>query len=340
MALIFLSLAASALVHGVPLRAPAARMSVHSPGESSALYVLLDRLLRRAERSPSVRALTSRWLTMAPDALAENALVIGRNVVGDFEQGAELLDAAEEFAGAPLSCRAYGALMRIGEADGRHAEVLALLGRMRASGVEPGQSMLLCAMHSCAAIADWGGVSRLFAEYAGTTGDAEALELIGDPAIVEQIKLELRADEAAERPTKLGQSDTDALRLALRAHCARGDSALVAATIERARELDLALDRASYQQLLALALARKSTAPLQLLRPSDLGASARDWVEPAFFSARSAAAGLPKADKELLAIGLSTAVLLALAVAALSGGGSGGGEEAAVAREFSNLIAF
>ena len=94
MALIFLSLAASALVHGVPLRAPAARMSVHSPGESSALYGLLDRLLRRAERSPSVRALTSRWLTMAPDALAENALVIGRNVVGDFEQGAELLDAA------------------------------------------------------------------------------------------------------------------------------------------------------------------------------------------------------------------------------------------------------
>lgn len=218
----------AALLTPLSVRTNGVRMSVGiGPGEpqpsAAPIYRKIDELLRRSEQSPSVRALKSHWLTMAPGELVENTLVIGRSLVGNFDKGAELLDCAEEQTGASLSPRAYGALARLGEDEQRHAEVLALLGRMRAAGGEPGPSMLLTAMRAAAQLGDWGGVSRLFAEYAGTDDAVEALELIGDVSVVREMEAELRGGFLSTRSTKLTMADTEALRLALHAHCARGD---------------------------------------------------------------------------------------------------------------------
>merc|ERR1719356_1721688 len=84
------------------------------PTDTTQLYATMDRLLRRAERSPSVRALSKQWLTMPPEELVENALVIGSKLVGSFSEGCRLLGQAEEYAGLMLSPRAYAALMRMG----------------------------------------------------------------------------------------------------------------------------------------------------------------------------------------------------------------------------------
>jgi hypothetical protein len=198
----------------------------------------MDELLRRAERTPSVQVLTSHWLTMAPGELVENALIIGRSLVGSFDKGAELLDCAEEQTGSALSPRAYGALARLGEDENRHAEVLALLGRMRATGGEPGPSMLLAAMRAAAQLGDWGGVSRLFAEYARTGDCPEALELIGDASVVRELEAALRVGAPSARPpAQLTMADTEALKLALHAHCARGDVEMVTATLHQVRKL-------------------------------------------------------------------------------------------------------
>jgi hypothetical protein len=285
------------------------------------IYGKVSELLRRAEqRSPSVLALRSHWLTMAPGELVENALVIGRSLVGNFDKGAELLDCAEEQTGASLSPRAYGALARLGEDEQRHAEVLALLGRMRAAGVEPGPSMLLTAMRAAAQLGDWGGVSRLFAEYAGTDDAVEALELIGDISVVQELKTELRGGAPSNRVPKLTAADTEALRLALQAHCARGDVQMVGAVIRSARELDSALDLNSYKRVLGLALSQKSAAALTALRLSDAGRSLREATAPIFIAMQARASRMSRSEKELFTVTASAAVgVILLAWLASSG---------------------
>jgi len=325
MSLLFLTLTATTLLRGPPMRVRDVRMAVglgpDEPQPSAApLYSMMNRLIRKADRTPSVRALTSRWLTMAPEELVENALILGRSFVGDFEQGAELLDIAEEQTGVALSPRAYGALMRLGAAEARHAEVLALLGRMRASGGEPGPTMLLSAMHAAAEIGDWGGVSRLFAEYAGTDDAVEALELIGDPEVVREMEAELGLTQAAAaQPSKLTVADAEALRLALHAHCARGNKAMVALSLKRARELNLALDGQSYMHLFNLARGRKSAEPLSGLRPADLVRSLSDWADPLLFTAQARVSRLTRADRELFTYALCGVGCVALLCALLSG---------------------
>uniref|UniRef100_A0A7S3W0U5 Uncharacterized protein n=1 Tax=Strombidinopsis acuminata TaxID=141414 RepID=A0A7S3W0U5_9SPIT len=315
------SLTAAAVLRGAlpATRAPPPLMSVGlDPGESqpstAPLYAMMERLLRRAERSPPVRALASRWLTMAPAELAENALIIGRNVVGDFENGAELLDCAEQQTGASLSPRAYGALMRLGEAEERHAEVLALLGRMRAKGGEPSASMYLAAMQAAAELGDWGGVARLFSEYAGTDDSAEILELIGNPEVVAAFKAEITSETDSSQPTKLTPFDTDALRLALHAHCARGDLAMAKAVLVRARELGCALNQDSYKAIIGLALSRKSIEPVASLSLVDAALSLRDWAEPALLETQARVSKLSRAEKDLFTYSICGVGLLGLLI--------------------------
>jgi len=246
-----LPLRARALAAGpLPLRVPPPRMTA-SPlppsdsrsSESAALYSKMERLLRapKAKASPLVRSLTRNWLTLPPEELVENALVIGRSLFDTFDDGFELLEAAEHVAGGALSARAYGGLMRIGEAEGRHADVLALLGRMRASGAPPGPAVMLAAMHAAASLGDWGCVSRLFSEYAGDDGAAAPLEVLGEPAAVEELEEALRGCSPLTPGAALTRYDTEAIRLAVRAHCARGDGALAEARSIRDEEKTIAL---------------------------------------------------------------------------------------------------
>jgi len=269
------------------------------PTDTTELYATLDRLLRRAERSSSVRALSKQWLTMPPEQLVESALIIGTTLVGSFSQGCELLGQAEEYAGLNLSPKAYAALMRLGQAEGRSQDVLGLLGRLRACGVEASPLILRTAMVAAADLGDWGAVSRLFNELAGSDSCLEALELIGSPAAIEDFRRSVSTGDTDL--TKLTRQDADAIRLALRAYCSRGDSLLVGKALDRMRELGCPLNTQSYLSLMKLARSG-SEGPLRALRVGDLRFSATTAFEPYIFELRNAMTSLARADRELISL--------------------------------------
>ena len=78
--------------------------------------------------------------------------------------------------------------MRLGEAEEKHVEMLALLARARGLGVEPSAGMLRLSMKAAAALGDWGAVSRLFAELAHMDAEAAArLEAYGAPETLDAL---------------------------------------------------------------------------------------------------------------------------------------------------------
>merc|ERR1712113_569532 len=210
--------------------------NIVATANTAALYTTMDKLIRSSKRNhPSVRALSKRWTTMSPGELVENALVIGKSLVGNFSQGCALLAEAEDTVGVCLSQRAYAALMLLGQAEQKPLKVLGLLSRLRAHNVKPSPVMLRTSMVAAAELKDWGAVSRLFSEYAGSDSPVEALELIGPPQIIDDFRASFTSEDDAT--DKLTPADVDALRLALRAHCARGDTALVVTALRQMRKL-------------------------------------------------------------------------------------------------------
>lgn len=145
--------------------------------------------------------------------------------------------------------------------------------------------------------------------------------MLGEPAAVEELEEALRGCSPLTPGAALTRYDTEAIRLAVRAHCARGDGALAEATLARARELALPLDLPAYAAVARLARARRSLAPLGYLRPADIVLSAGGAVEPSVLEARAALSRLSRADRDLLAAGVCAAALAAAAVVA-SGGSS------------------
>uniref|UniRef100_A0A7S4B2N7 Pentacotripeptide-repeat region of PRORP domain-containing protein n=1 Tax=Chrysotila carterae TaxID=13221 RepID=A0A7S4B2N7_CHRCT len=250
--------------------------------------------------------------------LVENALVIGATLVGSFRQGCELVAQAEEHAGLMLSPRSYAALMQLGLAEQRWLEVLGLLGRVRSRGMTPSAGMLRASMRAAANIGDWGAVCRLFNELAGAEKSSEALELIGSPKVLAELRAELGgAEEDAKRLVSLTPADADAIRLAMRAHCARGDTALVTAALLRMRELGCGLGVANYVDIFELAVKKRALSALQAITPQDVAFSVGSALEPKIFALRNTAANMPRADKELLVL-VAGAALAAGAIAAAS----------------------
>ena len=128
-----------------PDRSPAPQMAAGlqpSADRTGELYRRMETILRAAEKGPRAamaRAINSRWFDLEPAALVENVLV----ATGlDFEAATSLVELAEEEAELTLSPAAYAATMRLGEAEEKHVEMLALLARARGLGVEPSAGML------------------------------------------------------------------------------------------------------------------------------------------------------------------------------------------------------
>jgi len=283
--------------HALPTVRSRSALAVATTTKTAALYVTMDNLIRCSERSPSVRALSKRWTTMPPGELVENALIIGRSLVGNFSHGFALLDQAEDAVGLGLSQRAYAALMLLGQAEQEHIQVLGLLGRLRGHDIDPSPSMLRTAMSAAAELEDWGAVSRLFSELAGSDSPVEALELIGPPDVIDELRTAAvcETDDAG----RLTAADADALRLALRAHCARGDSALVVSTLRRMRKLECALTTANYAGLIRLA-SIGNMSPIRALRTLDLWRSLSSAFEPQLFTILNMVTRLTRSDRELI----------------------------------------
>lgn len=308
----------------LPARPLLARMSAMPIPDTAPLYKHLEPLLRRAEkRGARVRELTKRWTTMEPAELVEATLVVGAQVV-TFEEGQQLLQLAEENAGLEVTTRAYGSLMRLGQAEERHGEVLLLLARARSAGLTPSSLMLLVAMEAAAALADWGAVARLADQYAAgdaAAGAASSLELVGAPEVLEELRVLLDDGRAGlSESQELTRADTQALTLALRAHCERGDAGRAAEVVARMQQLGLALERASYEQLLALATRRGAVGPLAKLRPTDLLRSLTAELEPLYFQLRSQVMYNDEIEAVLLALALVAAAGLAFGATSLLGG--------------------
>merc|ERR1712083_633720 len=104
---------------------------------------------------------------------------------------------------------------------------------------------------AAADLGDWGGVSRLFNELAGSDNCAEALEFIGKPAVIEDYRQQLA--ESDNELAMLTRQDTEAMQLALRAYCSRGDTLLAEKALRRMRELGCPLQASTFQSLLELA---------------------------------------------------------------------------------------
>jgi len=302
--------------HGHGRLGPVYATVLSEGSDTGPLYATVGALIKDADKSPRVRALSTRWTTLPPAELVENALIIGKVLVGSFEKGCELLAQAEEFAGLTLSGKAYGALMRIGQAEQRSREVLGLLGRVRARGVETTPTILSTAMAAAADTNDWGAVCRLFGELAGTDIPVEALELVGPPSIIADARKVAQLD--AEAGDKLSRSDAAALRLVMRAHCRRGDAALAISALERLRALQCPLELTGYVDLVALAR-EGSNEPLLALRAQDVGCSLGSVAEAKVFAVRNAWSKLVRADRELLLLVLLAAGGVALASSLLAG---------------------
>ena len=95
---------------------------------------------------------------MVPADLVEATLISGALVLEDFDGGLDILLEAEEGAGLMISGKAYFALMRLASAEDRPLDVLALLARTRARGVERTDGLILGAMEAAESVEDWGAV--------------------------------------------------------------------------------------------------------------------------------------------------------------------------------------
>ena len=134
------------------LRVPPLRLSATSPsaGSSKALYAQIDTVLRRGQKKGSsplamntARALGKRWMEMPPADLVEATLVSGGLLLDSYEEGLAILLEAEEGAGVNVSGKCYSALMRLAQSQERPEDVLRLMARTRAIGVETTDGQLL-----------------------------------------------------------------------------------------------------------------------------------------------------------------------------------------------------
>jgi len=178
--------------------------------------------------------------------------------------------------------------------------------------------MLRTAMAAAADLGDWGAVSRLFNELAGSDNCAEALELVGSPAIIEDYRRRLLSSRDEEL-SALTRQDADALRLALRAYCSRGDALLAGKALRAMRELGCPLCASGYLSLLQLARSG-SSGPLRSLGAGDVSLSLTSALEPRIFAARNAVASLARADQELVALVVLSGALVVAAGVALGAG--------------------
>ena len=312
-----LLLASGALVPALLPSTP--RCSIRmSSDPTKPLYSKIEKLIRSSNKSSRVQALSQRWTTLPPDELVENVFVIGKEIVTDYSTGCELLALAEEQADLSLNTRAYAALMRSGQAEERPTDVLMLIARSRALGMQPSRTMLATAMECASQIADWGAVARLFGEYAGSESDTVALELIGaSPAVLSEIRTaaetaaldedepEQCTIEGDERCTPLAPRDQRAMQLVLRAHCMRGDSPLVAATIKRMRKTMCPIPNEGYAALWDMSDKRA----LLALTPQDLWLSLSDATELQGLRLSATTGFVSRAERELALIVLGVVVI-------------------------------
>ncbi len=281
-------LIATALIAPVP-RCPAVSMGA-AADSTVHLYSLLESKLRRARETASPRAqsfahsLSQRWLSMSPAELVEATLVSGTTMLEGFDEGLELLFEAEEGAELMLGGRAYGALMRLGQAESRPSDVLALLARARSRGVERSDTALLNAMGAAGELGDWGAVARLYAELSvgeeAAAEEASELEVfaLGPPGVLDGMRAAYRPASASE--TKAGVQIAEAYSLALRAHCERKDVGRAIEVVGRMRDRDVPLKMDEYRRLADLA--RASAKPLDVLAalsPLDAARSLGQGVE-------------------------------------------------------------
>ena len=319
------------------LRAAPIRLSA-SQASTKALYAQIDTVLRRGQKeggSPlavsTARALSRRWMELPPAELVEGTLVSGSVLLKSYEEGLAILLEAEEGAALNVSGKCYSALMRLAQSDDRPEDVLWLLARTRAFGVEVTDGQLLGAMRAAASLADWGAVARLHAELTeGREAAAEAaveLEtLASDPRVLDELEEARSPGAATARRIRSVAPPTQreyalALSLALRAHCERGDLARVAPLVERMRAQQVRLGPEEYAMLVATARRLRTPAPLLVLRPVDLQRSLETELEPRLFSVTNRlgllAAGLGRIERGVVA-GAALAGLLG-ALAFLSG---------------------
>ena len=351
---------ASALRVG-PIRLSASQPGA-APASTKALYAQIDTVLRRGQQEggasravTTARALGKRWMEMPPAELVEVTLVSGSVLLESYEEGLAILLEAEEGANLNVSGKCYSALMRLAQSSGRSEDVLRLLARTRAYGVETTDGQLLGAMRAAASLSDWGAVARLHAELTeGRDAAAEsALELetyAADPSVLGELAsaaAELAASSgtsgtsgtsgeasrirSALPPTPTPREYTLALSLALRAHCERGDLARVAPLVERMRAQGARLTPEEYALLLSLARRLRTPAPLLALKPIDFQRSLTAEVEPRVFAVTNRlgliAAGLGSVERGVVA---AAAVAALLGAAALLSGALEASDAAAV----------
>jgi len=263
----------------MPRRSTAAMVAA----DPSELYGKLDGLLRRARRRShgdglierATRWVSREWTTSSPDRLVEATLVSGKLLLDGFDEGLELLFLAEEGGETVVSASAYAALMRVGLAEERHADVLALLARLQARG-DPSSGALLCGMKAAAALGDWGAVARLFsmmseeAEPRGGTED-EALDL--------EVSREPEWTEKRVAPPA-GAITIEAYELALRAHCERGDVPRALGLVDSMRARGRPFPPSVYSQLALLARRTRAAGPLLAISAADMLATAREEAAP------------------------------------------------------------
>ena len=247
----------------------------------------------------------------------------GAVILSGFDEGLEILLEAEDAAQLDVSGKAYYALMRMAVAEERPAEVLALLARTRARGVEQTDGLLLGAMQAAASVEDWGAVARLDAELTWGPEEASmaAIELeafAADPSVLD----EMRAARGA--PTSAVQAQptlAEALALALKAHCKRGDVSLAVNVLERKRACGAALRLAEYAELAALAKRTSRPNVLLALRPSDVQRTLDATLEPRLFAVTNqiglAGSALGRVERVLVA-GLAGALAIGGALALTS----------------------
>lgn len=290
------------------------------------LYVKLQSLLRRAKGSFGGRAVGKNWLDTPPDRLVEASFVVGRPFLDGFDEGLELMALAEQDSGLKLPASAYAALMRLGLAESRHADVLGLFGRAQAQGVRFSSGTIVCAMRAADALADWGAVARLFSQLA-LLGETDAAQ---GPTEEETTELEVvsfgRAVPGATGsilPPASTPTVTDAFALALRAHCERGDSSRAAGVIESMGERGAALPLGAYGHIASLVKRTSSPAVLAALRPKMLLDSISRELQPLEFAVSNgvqiASASLGTVERAVLFGTLSSLVLAAIVSLLLSG---------------------
>jgi len=222
---------------------------------------------------------------MVPADLVEATLISGALVLEGFDEGLDILLEAEEGAGLMISGKAYFALMRLASAEDRPLDVLALLARTRARGVERTDGLILGAMEAAESVEDWGAVARLYTELTSgpeaAAAQATELESMGNPAVL--------ADMRKERGATLLPSATQdelkrAMELALRAHCERGDVALALELIRRKRVRGAAISPDEYGYILSLSRRTSSPGLFLALRPVDIKLSVEAALEPRVFT--------------------------------------------------------